>query len=48
MEHLKTGRFERITKNIIKNGFEGSLDEIPGDSMEYTKLREKYHDKTMV
>jgi hypothetical protein len=41
MEHLKTGRFGRITKNIIGNGFDGYLDVILGDSMEYINMDKK-------
>jgi hypothetical protein len=41
MEHLRTGRFGRITKNIIGNGFEGCLDEILGDSTRYTGMDKK-------
>jgi len=41
MDHLRTGRFGRITKNIIYNGFEEHLDVILGDSMEYIRMGKK-------
>jgi hypothetical protein len=41
MEYLITGRFGRITKNIINNGFEEYLDNILYDSMEFPKMNKK-------
>ena len=41
MEYLSTGRFGRITKNIINNGFEEYLDKILYDSMGFLKMNKK-------
>ena len=41
MEYLSTGRFGRITKNIINNGLEEYLDKILYDSMGFLKMNKK-------
>ena len=41
MEYYKSGRFGRITKNAIKEGFEDSLEKVLYDSMDFASLSKK-------